>query len=134
MADRYLRIVLTVIALELFWIGMSNHATPAAAQAPAASATKQSAASAPIAVVITGIDIAPAPNGVDPARTTLPIYARLPLGVFSTQTLKVDADRPLAVVGAAPLKVEADKALPVDAPRPLRVEVMPAPPGRTPGE
>ena len=113
---------------------MKDHATPAAAQGPQASAAKQGAPSAPIAVVVTGIDIPPVPNQADPARTALPVYARVPLGMYSTQTLKVDADRPLAVVGAAPFKVEADKALPVEAPNPLRVEVLAAPPGRTPGE
>src|SRR4030095_17094987 len=54
MSDRYLRIVLTVIALELFWIGVKDFATPlgaqqARAQAPNAQTVPQAPAAAPVA-------------------------------------------------------------------------------------
>jgi len=50
--DRYVKIILTVIALELLWIGVRDVAPPVSAQAPAPAA-----AAAPTAVVIRGIDI-----------------------------------------------------------------------------
>jgi hypothetical protein len=128
MSDRYIKAILTVIALELLWIGAKDIGTPASAQ----TATVQQ--TAPTSVIIRGIDIInPAPNGADPARSALPVYARAAVPVYSSQTLKVDADRPLAIIGAAPLKIEADKPLPVEAPKPLRVEI-PYTPGKTPGE
>ena len=116
MSDRYIKAILTVIALELLWIGARDIGTPVSAQTTAAQQTT------PTPVVIKAIDItSPAPNGGDPARSALPVYARSTFPVYSSQTLKVDADRPLAVVSAAPLKIEADRPLPIEAPRPLRV-------------
>jgi hypothetical protein len=136
MSDRYMKIILTVIALELLWIGVKDIGTPASAQAP--TAQQQAAASqqvAPLPVVIRGIDIINPAANADVARSALPVYARASVPVYSSQTLKVDADRPLAIVGAAPLKIEADKPLPVEAPagKPLRVEI-PRTVGLTPGE
>ena len=129
MSDRYMKVILTVIALELLWIGVKDIGTPASAQTAAA---QQQAV--PASVIIRGIDIInPAVNAADPARSALPVYARAAVPVYSSQTLKVDADRPLAIVGAAPLKVEADKPLPIEAPRPLKVEI-PYTVGKTPGE
>jgi hypothetical protein len=137
MPDRYLRIVLTVIALELFWIGVKDFATPAsaqasvpaqapAAQAPAAPQAQPAAPTPtpqPLPVVITGINLDPA--GLN-ERSLLPIY--------SARTLKVDSDRPIPVVGAGPFTVQTDKPLPIRADRPIQVESVPYKPGRTPGE
>ena len=129
MSDRYMKVILTVIALELLWIGVKDIGTPASAQA---AAVQQAA---PLPVIVRGIDINPTENGADPARSALPVYARAAVPVYSSQTLKVDADRPLAVVGAAPFKIEADKPVMVEAPagRPLRVEI-PRTSSLTPGE
>lgn len=129
MSDRYLRIVLTVIAVELFWIGIKDLGTPAAAQAaPVAQAAPaaQPAPPQPTRVIVTGIDLDPARMAQDPARRALPVYA--------TQTVKVDSDRPLPVVGAAPFTVRTDRPLQIEAARPLPVEAVPYTPGRTPGE
>jgi hypothetical protein len=95
MSDRYLRIILTVIALELGWIGLRGTATPALAQ--------QSVV--PARVVISGIDVASMP-------------------VRTVGTVNVAADRPIRIEATRPLKVEADRPLPVEnvhapaAPRP----------------
>jgi hypothetical protein len=150
MTDRYIKIVLTVIALELFWIGAKDLGTGVAAQAAPARAGQAAPARAgqapqpaqaqqpappaqpskplqPVPVVITGIELQDPPaNAAHPTRAALPIYA--------VRMLKVDADRPLAVVGAAPMKVEADKPLPVKSDEPLTVRSVPYTPGRTPGE
>ena len=99
MSDRYLRIVLTIIAVELGWLGLKDVApTTAAAQAQPA-ATR---------VVITGVDL--------PARTQfLPVaVAGGVRGVTSPSWATPDAVR--VESGERPLRVEA-------ADRPLRVEV-----------
>jgi hypothetical protein len=98
MSDRYLRIVLTIIAVELGWLGLKDvMPTTAAAQA-------QSAATR---VVITGVDL-PARTQVLPVAvaggirgTTVPSWAAM-------DAIRVEpGDRPLRVEGAErPLRVE----------------------------
>lgn len=90
--DRLTRIILTVIALELFWIGLDR--------APAVSA--QNAATP---VVITGIAI-PADGDGQPARL-------LPVRVNGT--VEIRANAPLAIEAREPLKIEADDPLPVQS-------------------
>lgn len=85
MSDRYLRVILTVIAIELGWIGLKGTATPVLAQ--------QSAA--PARVVISGIDV-----------TSVPVR--------TVGTVNVAADRPIRIEATRPLKVEADRPLPVE--------------------
>ena len=141
MPDRYLRIVLTVIALELFWIGVKDFATPvgaqqARAQAPNAQGAPQAPATAPVPtpqplpVVVTGIDI-------DPARITtrslLPVYSARTLKIEADRPIKIDADRPIPVVGAGPFTVQTDKPLPIRTDKPLQIESVPYKPGLTPG-
>jgi len=111
--DRYLKIVLTVIALELFWIGMKDIATPVSAQ-PAATR-----------VVITGVDIAPGPA----QRGTLPVAIR-----SSEATLSIQADRPLKIEADRPLGVLIDRPLRIDSDRPIKVENVGYTPARKPGE
>ena len=76
--DRYLKVVLTVIAVELGWMGFNLAAAPVTAQGPAAQI-------APTRVVITGIDMG-----------AVPVQA---IGV-----VKIEADKPLRVenVGYTP--------------------------------
>jgi hypothetical protein len=85
MSDRYLRIVLTVIAIELGWIGLKGTATPVLAQQTAP----------PARVIISGIDV-----------------PSVPVRMISTVTIA--ADRPIRIEAARPLKVEADRPLPVE--------------------
>ena len=92
MADRYLKFVLTVIALELLWLAAENWSIPAAAQ------------SAATPVIITGVRLQTAPDGV------------LPVAVTGTVTIEP----------YGPLKIEAD--------RPLPVESVPYRPAKQPGE
>ena len=97
--DRYVKIVLTIIALELFWIGVKDVAPPVAAQAQAQ----------PTQVIIRGIQI---PSGSN---------EYLPVGVVG-QPLRVDVPRPVKVETDRPLKIETDRPLKVE-----NVGYIPAP-------
>jgi hypothetical protein len=108
---RYLNVILTVIALELLWLGSMHTGSPVAAQT---SATP---------VIITGVQ-------VDGAGAFLPVgvvgaYQRVPRGV----TLG-----PLSARIDGPVKIEADRPLRIESDRPLRVESVPYTPGQRPGE
>jgi hypothetical protein len=97
--DRYVKAVLTIIALELFWIGIKDGAPPVVAQAQAQ----------PTPVVIRGVQIAPTSNEY------------LPVGVVG-QPVRVDVPRPVKVETDRPIKIEADRALKVE-----NVGYIPAP-------
>jgi hypothetical protein len=97
--DRYLKLVLTVIALELLWLAVSQ-SRPVFAQP---SAPAQTSAPAPMPVVITGIHL----NPNDPI---LPVQV---MGIVSTQTsgpVKVETDRPLlvTVTGGKPSRMPGE--------------------------
>ena len=97
--DRYVKAVLTIIALELFWIGVKDAAPPVAAQAQAQ----------PTQVIIRGIQIPAASNEY------------LPVGVVG-QPVRVDVARPVKIETDRPIKIEADRALKVE-----NVGYIPAP-------
>ena len=128
MSDRYLKIVLTVIAVELFWLGVKDIGIPLRAQQPAAAQAAQPGqppaktppAQAPMPVVIKAIEIE------TPVRGALPVYSAMPLSVEVTGPVRIEADEPIAIVTNTPLKVEAD--------RPLPVESVPYTPAKKPGE
>ena len=87
--DRYVKIVLTIIALELFWIGVKDLAPPVTAQA------------GPTQVVIRGIQI---PAG---SNEYLPVgVVGQPVRVDVARVVKIEADRPIKIEADTPLKVE----------------------------
>ena len=102
--DRYLKLILTIIALELFWLGVKDSATPVAAQ------------TASTRVVIAGIDIdgdggshtAFVPVGVVGSYRNVPAAAAVAVRPL---TSRIEGD--VNVQSTRPLKVEADKPLPV---------------------
>lgn len=122
--DRYVKIVLTVIALELFWIGVKDIAPPVSAQSQAA----------PTPVIIRGIQMNAAgaeflPVGVVGGYRQLPAnspLSRVAVDVTAGRALKIESDEPLKVEVMTPVKVEADRPLPVES-----VQYQPA---RKPGE
>jgi hypothetical protein len=114
MADRYTKIVLTVIAVELGWLALSQHAQPVAAQAQA-----------PTPVIIRGVDVAYRGSG----RDALPIAI-----VESRDTVTVDAIRPLPVEAPRPLRVEAAGTVRITSDQVLKVENVGYTPTRRPGE
>jgi hypothetical protein len=87
--DRYVKTVLTIIALELFWIGVKDMATPVTAQA------------ALTPVVIRGVQL---PTGSN---------EYLPVGVVG-QPVRIEAVRPIKIEADRPIKIEADRALKVE--------------------
>jgi hypothetical protein len=131
MKDRYLKAVLTVIALELAWLGVKDIATPVSAQVN----------NAPTPVIIRGIQI-DNPNVRLPVtvrgiqidnpnarlQNAIPFYQMEPMLVTATaqQPVSIVAVRPIPITGAVPLKIEVD--------RPLPVENVGYKPGLKPGE
>ena len=87
--DRYVKTVLTIIALELFWIGVKDLGTPVTAQA------------ALTPVVIRGVQL---PTGSN---------EYLPVGIVG-QPVRIDAVRPIKIEADRPIKIEADRALKVE--------------------
>lgn len=87
--DRYVKTVLTIIALELFWIGVKDTAPPVAAQGQLTP------------VVIRGIQL---PGGSN---------EYLPVGVVG-QPVRVDYTRPVKIEADRPIKIEADRPLRVE--------------------
>src|SRR5215216_1369258 len=108
--DRYLKAILTIIAIELGWIGLSHTAIPVAAQANATP------------VIIRGIEVPESnalPVAVVGSTRQIPgaLLGRMePLTVHieSETPLKIDAPVPLRVQVIAPVKVETDRALKVE--------------------
>jgi hypothetical protein len=124
MPDRYLRAILTIIAIELLWLGVKDIGTHVSAQARPA----------PTPVVITGVDISPTAT-TDPTRSSLPVHTDSVVRVEASNVIKVEANRPIPVMSAAPLKVEADQPLVVETgARPLKIDAVPYTPGQKPGE
>jgi hypothetical protein len=127
MSDRYLKIVLTNIALELGWIALGPATSPLSAQA-GAQAAAQARVAPPTRVVITGVDLASGepfiPVGVVGAYRQIPAPLRREI---ERVVVNVDTQsEPLRVETVGPVKVEAD--------RPLPVESVKYTPGQRPGE
>jgi hypothetical protein len=103
MKDRYLKVILTVIAVELLWLGVKDLGTPVSAQANGG----------PIPVIIRRIQIE---NANVRFQSALPFYQVEPMLVTATagQPVTVQAVRPIPITAGGPLKIEADKPLPVE--------------------
>jgi len=124
--DRYVKVVLTVIALELFWIGIKDTAPPVSAQSQAA----------PTPVVIRGIDVSGPEAGFLPVAVVggyrqIPSRAReaverLTTEITTDRAIRVESDRPVDVTVQGTVRVEAE--------RPLRVESVPYTPAQRPGD
>jgi hypothetical protein len=120
-ADRYVKIILTIIAIELGWLALTQHATPVAAQAQQAATP----------VVLTGIDLVDRrdflPVGVlgqvrgaaRPDFTTLDTTVR-------NEPLRVSVPLPLDVRTVSPIRIDSD--------RPIKVENVGYTPAPRPGE
>ena len=87
--DRFVKTLLTIIALELFWIGVKDMATPVGAQAQVTP------------VIIRGVQIQPGSNDYLPVGVV-----GQPVRVGITGTVAISSDRPLKVenVGYTPAK------------------------------
>ena len=103
-ADRYTKLLLTVIALELGWIAISGVGVPVSAQR-----------NEPTPVIIRGVEGAPGKE------------------VFIPVTL-VGTTRPIEIVAPQPMKIEADRPIPVETGgEPLLIRTVSDPPAVRPG-
>ena len=124
--DRYVKIILTIIAAELLWIGLKDGATPVVAQAQRA----------PTPVVITGIELSGPEAGFLPVAV-VGSYRRIPAAAreaVDRLTTEVTAERAVRVETERPLDVAVQGTVRVTAERPLRVESVPYTPSKGPGE
>ena len=104
--DRYLKFILTVIAVELLWLGARHTASPVAAQAQRP---------APTEVVITGIDIEALQGNYLPVAVVGSYRAIPPRGTatLAPLTTRVDGTITATLAPRTIVKVEADRPLPV---------------------
>ena len=120
MSDRYLKVVLTVIALELGWIAVKD-------AAPVQVSAQQN--QPPTPVVIRGVDIQCPGNNVNCRDTSLPVEI-----TRASNPLRVTADQPLQVDARGIIRVRADQPLIVETrDRPLLIQSVPATSAPKPG-
>src|SRR5262245_11577901 len=111
MVDRYTKLLLTVIALELGWIAINNSSVQVQAQRGEATP-----------VVIRGVE---GPPGKQPL---------IPVMVMGSTVVRVESERPLEVVASQPFKIEADRPIPVETGnQPLLIRTVSDPPAARPG-
>lgn len=113
-ADRYVKAVLTVIAVELGWLALASVGQPVAAQAQPA----------PTRVVITGIELGTnrltylpigIAGGVNHSQVQQPATLRIDT---SQQPLRVDLPSPIDVRTVGGVQIEPGQ-------RPIKTEAMP---------
>jgi hypothetical protein len=108
MTDRYLRIVLTVIAVELAWIGLKDVLpTPVAAQQ----------AAAPTRVIIRGFESMPGVQQYVPVA----IAGDIPSGNLRPHTSRVEP-------GMTPLRVDLSGGVNARIVEPVRIQTSPSQP------
>jgi hypothetical protein len=109
--DRYTKLLLTVIALELGWIAVSGIGAPVSAQR-----------NEPTPVIIRGVEGAPGKEAV------------IPVTVVGSTIVRVESARPLEFVAPQPIKIEADHPIPVETgSEPLLIRTVSDPPALRPG-
>ncbi len=109
--DRYTKMLLTIIALELGWIALSGAGVQVSAQRNEATP-----------VIIRGVE---GPPGKE---------VFLPVAVVGSTVLRVESARPLEVVASQPVKIEADQPIPVETGNePLLIRTVSDPPAFRPG-
>jgi hypothetical protein len=123
--DRYLKIILTVIAIELGWLGVKDLAVPVSAQQ-----TQQNQQNPPVTpVVIRGIDLPCGPNTLNCRETSLPVSV-----TRSTIPLRVTVDTPLPVDARGTVRIRQDQAIIVETgDRPLMIQSVPPTSAPRPG-
>ena len=120
--DRYLKVILTIIAVELLWLGLRNVASPVSAQA------------APTPVVITGVQIDRPDGGFLPVAVA-GSFRQIPDSFRSAlEPLHVQISGSVPIEARAPLKIEADRPLKIESDRPLKVESVDYTPKSRPGD
>ena len=123
MADRYLKVVLTLIALELGWIAVNQTMPRVEAQAQVAATP----------VIIRGVDIHEGTSVLPVAvvgsfRDVPPQFTR------ELERLTVSVQGTVNVNPTAPVRITTDRPIKVEADQPLKVESVPYTPAQKPGE
>lgn len=124
--DRYLKAVLTLIAIELGWIALTLSGSPVSAQ-------QQQQQQQGTPVVITGIDLQQSsdylPVGVlGQVRNTPAAFQPVATTIRNDRTNAVPVSLP------QPLDVRAVGAIRIDSDRPIKVENVGYTPAQKPGE
>jgi hypothetical protein len=123
--DRYLKIILTVIAIELGWLGVKDMAVPVSAQQ-----TQQNQQNPPLTpVVIRGIDLPCGGNTINCRETFLPVSV-----TRATSPVRVTVDAPLPVDARGTVRIRQDQAIIVETgDRPLMIQSVPPTAAPRPG-
>lgn len=124
MSDRYLRIVLTVIAVELAWLGLKDAMPVRIAAQGAPAATR---------VVITGVELASRAEAL-PVSIAGSVRGAATPGWASADTLRVESgDRPLRVELSGIVNTRVTEPIRVDTAQPLSVKTVQAEGAARPG-
>jgi hypothetical protein len=119
-ADRYLKFILTIMAVELLWLGLKEAAPSVAAQSPTR-------------VTITAIELEPGSTGYLPVGL-VGTYREVPARANDTlERVRVQISEPIAVHAPRPLRIEADRPLTIQVDRPLPVQAVREPGSQRPG-
>jgi hypothetical protein len=123
--DRYLKIILTVIAIELGWLSVKDVAVPLSAQ----QSQQNPQAGQLTPVIIRGIDLPCQGNLINCRETSLPVSL-----TRTTVPVRVTADTPLPVDARGTVRIRQDQAIIVETgDRPLLVESVPPTGAARPG-
>jgi hypothetical protein len=121
-ADRYLKVVLTIIALELGWIALKDAAVNVSAQQ---SQQNQQ----PMSVIIRGIDLSCPGNTANCRETSLPVSV-----TRATVPMRVTVDSPLPVDARGIVRIRQDQPVVVETgERPLLIQSVPPTASPRPG-
>ena len=123
--DRYLTIILTVIAIELGWLSVKDLAVPVSAQQ-----TQQNQQTPPLTgVVIRGIDLPCGGNTINCRETSLPVSV-----TRTTAPMRITVDTPLPVDARGTVRIRQDQAIVVETgDRPLLIQSVPPSAAPRPG-
>ena len=115
--DRYLKIILTVIAIELGWLSVKDVAVPVSAQQ-----TQQNQQAPQLnGVVIRGIDLPCGGNTINCRETSLPVSV-----TRTTAPMRITVDTPLPVDARGTVRIRQDQAIVVETgDRPLLIQSVP---------
>lgn len=122
-ANRYVRVILTIIALELGWIALKDTAVPVSAQ--------RGQQAEPTPVVIRGIDL----PCTGPASYVNCREVFLPVAITQANpSLRVVADPPLQVDARGLIRIRAEQPIVVETrEKPLLIQSVPAGTAPRPG-
>jgi hypothetical protein len=122
-ADRYLKVILTIIAIELGWIALTHSGSPVSAQQ----------APAPTPVVITGVELRESDDFL-PVAVLGQVRTRAASFQPVDMMIRNERERAVPVSLPSPLEVRTINAIRIDSDRPIKVENVGYTPAQRPGE